>query len=163
IKGFWRKMRDPNSSGRDEAGNPIKGKTWVKPHARYADSAEATKMVYIKSSRGYARRPVETYRDKMATVGNGKAQASLASKIDVGAEPSYLYVFRSPAHGLDIYKVGYTDRNPDSRARELSSTTGSPVPFLVVQAWAVVDGHAAEIAAHKALEDYRLASNREFF
>jgi hypothetical protein len=160
VRGFWRKLRDPNSSGRDEAGNPIKGKTWVKTHARYAD---ATKMVYIKSSSGYARRPVETYRDKMATVANGKTQAPLSPANAVGAKPSYLYVFRSPAHGLDIYKVGYTDRNPDSRARELSSTTGSPVPFLVVQAWAVVDGHAAETAAHKALEDYRLASNREFF
>jgi len=127
------------------------------------DSAEATKMVYIKSSSGYARRPVETHRDKMATFANGKTQSpSLPGKC-CRCEASYLYVFRSPAHGLDIYKVGYTDRNPDSRARELSSTTGSPVPFLVVQAWAVVDGHAAETAAHKALEDYRLASNREFF
>jgi T5orf172 domain len=163
VKGFWRTLRDPNGIGRDEMGKPTKGKTWVKPHSRYSESPEAPKTVFIKSSRGYARRPVENYRDKTARVANGSAQAALSSEMAVSAEPSYLYVFRSPAHGLDIFKVGYTDRNPDSRARELSSTTGSPVPFLVVQAWAVVDGHAAEIAAHKALEDYRLASNREFF
>jgi hypothetical protein len=149
VKGFWRTLRDPNASGRDEIGNPVKGKAWIKPHSRTAAKPEEPKVVYIKSSQGYATRPVETYR--------ASSEAASSSK------PGYLYVLRSPAHGRDIYKVGYTDRDPEGRARELSSVTGSPVHFLVVQAWAVLDGRAAEAVAHKALAEYRLASNREFF
>lgn len=165
VRGFWRKLRDPNSSGRDEAGNPIKGKTWIKPHSRLTAKPEAPKVVYIKSSQGYAGRPVENYleargsSERDATGGYRDSSAKAAPS----SVPGYLYVLRSPAHGRDIYKVGYTDRDPEGRARELSSVTGSPVHFLVVQAWAVLDGRAAETAAHKALAEYRLASNREFF
>jgi hypothetical protein len=164
VKGFWRKLRDPNSSGSDEAGNPIKGKTWVKPHAR-GSKPDAPKVVYIKSTQGYARRPVESYLKGITKSGTGAIDSDPASSVNTATSslPGYLYVLRSPAHGRDIYKVGYTDRDPEGRARELSSVTGSPVHFLVVQAWAVLDGRAAETAAHKALAEYRLASNREFF
>ena len=142
------------------------GKTWVKPHLRFADRPEAPKVVYIKSSLTYARRQLETYRMKM-----GRAELAANEHIETpanlepirGAAPGYLYVFRSPAHGRDIYKVGYTERDPEDRARELSSASGNPVPFLVVQAWAVVDGRAAEVAAHEALASSRLSSSREFF
>jgi hypothetical protein len=70
---------------------------------------------------------------------------------------------RCPAHGRDIFKVGFTDRDPEIRARELSSSTSSPTHFLVVQAWAVSEGMSAERAAHYALDRFRLANNREFF
>ena len=76
---------------------------------------------------------------------------------------AYLYVMRCPAHGRDIFKVGFTDRDPEVRARELSSATASPTHFLVVQAWAVSEGASAEKAAHETLERSRLAGNREFF
>lgn len=84
--------------------------------------------------------------------------------MEAGVDSSaYVYVLRCPAHGKDIYKVGYTDRDPEDRARELSRATASPTPFLVVQAWAVKDGRAAERAAHSALEKYRVDQSREFF
>lgn len=79
------------------------------------------------------------------------------------AAGAFLYVMRCPAHGRDIFKVGFTDRDPEVRARELSGATASPTHFLVVQAWAVSDGLKAERAAHQGLEAHRLASNREFF
>jgi len=157
VKGFWRTFRDPTRTGRDESGNPIVGKTWVKSHARRAGPSEQQNVVYIKSPVGYRDHPVENYRKRVS-----RAKASRRPTTPAPA-PGYLYVLRSPAHGLDIYKIGYTDRDPESRARELSSTTGSPVHFLVVQAWAVIDGRAAEAAAHKALASDRLATNREFF
>jgi len=166
VQGFWRVFTDASTIGHDEAGNPIVGKTWVKAHARYADRPEAAKVVYIKSSLSYARRQLANYRRKLfggedslpATTPPTPSEASVHSD-----SPGYLYVFRSPAHGRDIYKVGHTHRDPEIRARELSSTTGSPVPFLVVQAWAVSAPSTAELAAHSALAQYRLASNREFF
>jgi hypothetical protein len=165
VKGFWRKLRDPNRSGRDETGNPVKGKTWVRPHTRQTASPEAAKVVYIKSSQGYGSKPVESYLGNANTRQGSTDKVKPVSVAQTGASPlpGYLYVLRSPAHGPDMYKVGFTDRDPERRARELSSVTGSPVHFLVVQAWPVRDGRAAETAAHKALANYRLASNREFF
>ena len=163
VKGFWRKLSDPKASGRDPSGNPVVGKTWVKPHSRY--SMDAQRVVYIKSSQGYATHPVETYLRQITNGEMSGARGEPASSVNrsIPTTPGYLYVMRSPAHDIDIYKVGYTDRDPDERARQLSSVTGSPVHFLVVQAWPVLDGRAAETAAHKALAKYRLASNREFF
>jgi len=167
VKGFWRKLRDSNSSGRDESGNSVKGKTWVKPHSRYADTKDAPKVVYVKASLGHAKGSVEAYRKQAASIASSArdgVKCAVPSKaVNDSSLAGYLYVFRSPAHDLDIYKIGYTDRDPDVRAKELSSVTGSPVHFLVVQAWPVLDGRAAEAAAHKALAGYRLASNREFF
>ncbi len=76
---------------------------------------------------------------------------------------AFLYGMRYPAHGRDISKVGYTDRDPEVRARELSAATASPTHFLLIQAWAVTEGLPAERAAHKQLSAYRLSTNREFF
>jgi hypothetical protein len=166
VQGYWRVFMDSDRSGHDEAGNPVSGKTWVRPHTRYTDRPEAPKVIYIKSSLAYARRQLESYHKKMGykcALSNEQSEIPGPLQPLDSEAPGYLYVFRSPAHGRDIYKVGYTDRDPESRARELSSASGNPVPFLVVQAWAVVDPRAAEVAAHEALANYRLASNREFF
>jgi hypothetical protein len=166
VRGFWRIFTDSTTRGHDEAGNPIVGKTWVKAHTRYTDHPDAPKVVYIKSSLSYARRQLATYREKLLAAHGSAPEACLAARADASVPPEtsgYLYVFRSPAHGRDIYKIGHTDRDPEVRARELSSTTGNPVPFLVVQAWAVSAPSAAEKAAHAALTQYRLALNREFF
>lgn len=166
VAGFWRYFGDSTRQGHDEYGNSVFGKTWIKPHLRHKDKEEPTsKVVYIKSSLTYAKRLLEKYKSQAvqnlaaqeghSTTGN---EESLLSE-----DASFVYVFRCPAHGTDIYKVGYTDRDPELRARELSSSTASPVQFLVVQAWAVTNGRLAESSAHKALESMRLSSNREFF
>lgn len=76
---------------------------------------------------------------------------------------AFLYAMRCPAHGRDIFKVGYTDRDPEARARELSASTSSATHFLLVQAWAVSEGLQAERAAHEQLAAYRLSTSREFF
>lgn len=174
VSGFWRIYSDTNQSGHDEEGNPIQGKTWVRGHIRHKDKSATPgpKVVYIKSSLALARRKLEQYRAQWAQEVPAK-QALPASKVASAPEEAqsdnevlagaYVYVLRCPAHGRDIYKVGYTDRDPEQRARELSSKTATPTPFLVVQAWAVSDGRIAEQAAHQALDTYRLDGNREFF
>jgi hypothetical protein len=178
VSGFWRIFSDSTQQGHDEQGNPIAGKTWVRSHIRHKDKSEGPgpKVVYIKSSLSFARRKLEQYR---ADIIQSEQAAKPIEKQTTSpsfdetnihtVQPSaelagaYLYVMRCPAHGRDIYKVGYTDRDPEQRARELSKKTATPTPFLVVQAWAVSDGRLAECAAHQALGEYRVDSSREFF
>jgi len=79
------------------------------------------------------------------------------------ATGAFVYVMRCHAHSENLFKVGFTDRDPKLRAKELSSTTSAPSPFMVLQAWAVTDGYGAEQIAHAELRDVRLSANREFF
>lgn len=73
----------------------------------------------------------------------------------------FIYVMFMPElpHCL---KIGQTTREPGLRAKELSGTS-TPVPFRILMQWRVNDLSAAEAAAHNALREKRVASNREFF
>jgi len=64
-----------------------------------------------------------------------------------------------------LIKVGKTTRDPDERAKELSSATGVPTPFAVAFSVTVSDCDAAEKYVHELLSirGVRLSSNREFF
>lgn len=186
VDGYWRQFTDATKEGHDESGNPIVGRTWVRAHLRHKDKQAPLepKIVYIKASLSLARQRLEHFRLKAAPTATCSSRRDASSvppaapAIATAMESSgadgtdalaqaeagaFLYVMRCPAHGRDIFKVGFTDRDPEVRARELSGATASPTHFLVVQAWAVSKGLKAERAAHQALEVYRLASNREFF
>jgi hypothetical protein len=65
----------------------------------------------------------------------------------------------------NLVKVGKTSRDTESRAKELSSVTGVPTPFIVAFDAFFGDCSQAEDYVHNKLEQrgYRLASNREFF
>jgi hypothetical protein len=82
---------------------------------------------------------------------------------DSGAETGYLYIMRCPAMEADIYKVGWTAKSPTERAEELSSHTGVPLFFIVVESWSVTNPRAVEMLAKEALADFRLSPRREFF
>lgn len=172
VAGFWRVFADHGQIGHDEKGVQVLGKTWVHGHVRHKDKSEGPgpKVVYIKSSLAQARRKLEQYRERVASSEGAKGAKRKAVSLPKDSAPvgegpvgAYVYVLRCPAHGRDIYKVGYTDKDPEHRARELSHATGAPTPFLVVQAWAVSHGREAEAAAHQALDSFRLDSSREFF
>ena len=186
VEGYWRQFTDTKQEGHDESGNPVVGRTWVRAHIRHKDKQAPLepKVVYIKASLSLARQRLERFRRKVApaATASGRPDASSISPaapatataiqssgadctdaLAQTAAGAFLYVMRCPAHGRDIFKVGFTDRDPEVRARELSGATASPTHFLVVQAWAVSEGLKAERAAHQGLEAYRLASNREFF
>jgi hypothetical protein len=191
VDGFWRQFSDPERVGHDAAGNEIKGRTWVREHTRYRDNPtlDAPKIVYLKSSLASAKKRLENWRRAHSTPSatptpavvsaTATQDAPVALRGTTATPPSisardvaangeetrgaYVYVMRCPAHGADIYKVGYSAKDPELRARELSAATASPVKFLLVQAWAVTNGNRAEAAAHSVLELCRLAENREFF
>ena len=63
-----------------------------------------------------------------------------------------------------LVKIGRTDRNPEDRAKELSST-GVPSPFMVAYEHLVIDSRSAEAVIHAFLssQGHRPSANREFF
>ena len=62
-----------------------------------------------------------------------------------------------------LIKIGRTDRDLQSRVKELNSQTGVPLPFEVHYACEVVDSVATEKALHSGFADERINPKREFF
>ena len=64
-----------------------------------------------------------------------------------------------------LVKVGRTIRDPSKRATELSSTTGVPIPFVLIYSVRVKDQVEAETYAHTMLSQSgtRESNQREFF
>lgn len=77
-------------------------------------------------------------------------------------QPGYIYVLANPSTG-GIVKVGKTRQNPIERAKELSSASGVPAPFLVVYHAYFKDCNQAEQFVHARLQNSRVSNNREFF
>ena len=76
----------------------------------------------------------------------------------------YVYVLINPSMP-NLVKIGKTTREPKERAKELSSTTGVPVPFIVVYDEFFENCSKAEQYIHTLLADggFRVSTNREFF
>ena len=62
----------------------------------------------------------------------------------------------------DLYKVGWTERNPEERARELSGT-GVPSPYKVIFSIITKLDMKIEKDIHKKLDQYRYRKDKEFF
>lgn len=76
----------------------------------------------------------------------------------------YVYVMVNPSLP-DMVKIGMTTKDPNERAKELSTATGVPTPFMLVFYKPFVDCYSTEQRIHQYLEDkgYRVNNNREFF
>lgn len=75
----------------------------------------------------------------------------------------YVYVLMNPSM-QNLVKIGKTKREPEERAKELS-TTGVPTPFIVVYSCYFENCSKAEYFVHEYLESegFRVSSKREFF
>jgi len=62
-----------------------------------------------------------------------------------------------------LVKIGFSTKDPESRAKELSGDTGVPTPFIVEYEMLVDDPHNCEQRAHDLLNDKRVNQRREFF
>ena len=62
-----------------------------------------------------------------------------------------------------LLKIGYTERDLDSRVEELSSSTGVPTPFVVAAKFEVENPEEVEKRIHDKLRHCRENSGREFF
>ncbi len=58
LGGFYRRLA-PNAWGRDEAGNPVPGRTWVRGHVRWRDRPARVEPILVKASVSAARERAE--------------------------------------------------------------------------------------------------------
>ena len=154
TEGYWRRLA-PDRYGQDREGNQTKGRTWVRATNPWRARSNQSRTVYIKSSVAAAKIQVSEYLEA-------------AHRADVDKEPlceqvGVLYVMRCLAMKEEVYKVGWTSKSAEERARELSAATGVPVSFAVVDTWQHPDPEALEKGVHAALNPYRLNEGREFF
>ncbi len=177
VEGYWRALRDPSAKGTGPGGTEESGRTWVRTHLRYKDKAAPAgqKVVYIKASLSEARLRLEKFRKRaepqpspdvpLAALDTELPAAATVApeKRELPQHGAFVYIMRCHAHTQSLFKVGFTDRDPELRARELSAATAAPLPFMVLHAWAVSDGLAAERSAHRALGSVRISESREFF
>lgn len=79
-------------------------------------------------------------------------------------EAGYVYALINPSMA-GLVKVGKTTRTPEERAKELSASTGVPIPFMVAFYETFSDCTLAEEYVHAKLESLgcRHSDNREFF
>ena len=81
---------------------------------------------------------------------------------EVSDESGYIYILvNSSMPG--VLKIGYTERDVEARAQELSNGTGVLVPFVVAYYAKCFFAPNAEAEIHSVLDRYRIAENREFF
>jgi hypothetical protein len=165
VDGFWRTI-DPNVFGKDSSGNPIRGRTWVKGHLRWRDRPDRPSTIFIKRSIASARAKAAAIiaSDPSAFV----VRETLPPIFPIEVEPEdenagWLYVMRCPLMEDDIYKVGWSSRPPKIRAEELSTATGVPLAYIVVESWKVDRARQIETTAHQNLAEFRINPRREFF
>lgn len=72
----------------------------------------------------------------------------------------HVYIL-SNEHVPNLLKIGFTDRDPEIRARELSNNTGVPGYWVVQQHWLVEDAYNLEQRIFKDLSPQRVTG--EFF
>lgn len=75
----------------------------------------------------------------------------------------WVYILQNPALAENYLKIGRTTRLPEERARELSASTGVPVPFEVAYSERVNNCFRVEREVHELLRQYRVNDSREFF
>ena len=76
----------------------------------------------------------------------------------------YVYVMINPSYE-GLVKIGKTTKEPEDRAKELSSATGVATPFIVAYKRMFNDCNIAEKTIHKILtnQGVRVSNSREFF
>jgi len=84
--------------------------------------------------------------------------------MDYETSRGYVYLLRNSAMP-GLVKIGFTDRDPKTRAAELSSSTSLPEPFSIVAWWELegITARSVESRIHSHLSHVRHAHNREFF
>ena len=75
---------------------------------------------------------------------------------------SWVYIMSNPS-SPGYYKIGYTKKSPEERAKQISNATGVIVPMVVEWAFHCYNGFALEQEVHHKLDAYRVSNQREFF
>lgn len=134
TSGFWKNL-DFQSIGVDKNNQPTHGRTWVTKTLSWRESSNKNTTLKVKT----------------------------ASPNKTGENHGFIYVMRSAVHDKNVFKVGLTRRDSETRSKELSRSTSSPDHFHVMEEWEVSDCVLAEKLIHEKLSEYRINPNREFF
>ncbi|MEV0174528.1 GIY-YIG nuclease family protein [Streptomyces sp. NPDC050803] len=78
------------------------------------------------------------------------------------ADHGFVYVL-STREAPTLLKIGYTDRDIATRAREINASTGVVVPYGARGAWLVPHARHAKAELHARLAEFRVRKDREFF
>lgn len=156
TKGHWRRLNN-GSIGVGPDGSRVIGKTWVKRSSTWRDDSDkSSKTIYVKSTIKAAELKIKEYERAANEVNETLNEKSHS---DLGV----LYVLRCTTMKEEHYKVGWTSKTAEKRAKELSDATGVPTSFVVVNSWQHKDAEALEKNVHMMLEPYRINDRREFF
>lgn len=76
--------------------------------------------------------------------------------------PGHVYLFSNVAMP-GLIKIGATTDFPEERAKQLTASTASPTPFVVLYSAFVSDCNDVETKMHSAFAHCRVNQGREFF
>lgn len=107
---------------------------------------------------------IKAYGEIFTQVKKTDNEPIISSLVENDSSFGYIYVMVNPSLP-NLVKIGKTTREPNERAKELSSATGVPTPFILVYYKPFKDCHLAEIVIHHFFEEKgtRINGNREFF
>ena len=162
TEGYWRRLHKGDWRGHGPDGEPVLGRTWVKASNKWRERPDRVRTIFVKSSVAAARVTV----NKLIEIARNVEQPITESPLKKSEEQEtrgVLYVLRCTAMKDGIYKVGWTSGSAENRAKELSSATGVPSSYVVVDYWCHSDAKALETCVHAILDPYRVNENREFF
>jgi T5orf172 domain len=152
--GYWRRLA-PATVGVGIYGEIVKGRTWiVKKNARPI-ALDTPPTIYVKSTIAAAKIAVEQYSIANAASENSGPSTKKSQNV--------LYVLRCATMHEEVYKVGWTSDTAENRAKQISSATGVPNAFIVVNQWQHPAPEALEKNVHALLDGFRVVDNREFF
>lgn len=136
---------------------------------------EAKKQGYIPLEEDYLNSSINDTRyyslsphpdPEKSKLGWEKVTYYLARKrttLDISSEGTeFVYVLSNPSLP-GLLKIGYTSKDPNTRVKEISKSTGIPVPFRIEFLKRCVNGEQLEKAVHKYLQEYRVNNRKEFF
>lgn len=155
TEGHWRRL-ELGKVGKDRDGNPVLGRTWVARPSPWRDSVRQNNVVFVKDSLAIAKARIKELYAKADTQEKHEEVSTHEGKGE-------LYVLRCALMDEEVYKVGWTSRTANERARQLSSATGVPLAFVVVESWPHFDPKSLETEVHAQLAPYRINNQREFF
>ena len=158
TEGHWRRLPH-GSMGKGPDGSPEPGRTWVKATNNWRETPAEPRTIYVKSTIKAAKLKAKEYEDAAQSIKDSSQLDGNITNTDFGE----LYVLRCVVMQEELYKVGWTSGSSTERAGQLSSATGVPTSFVVVDCWKHEDAAALEKSVHAMLEPYRVNDRREFF
>jgi hypothetical protein len=74
----------------------------------------------------------------------------------------YIYILSNKSIP-GILKIGYTDRTPQERVKEINSATGVITNWYVANSFSCYSPKIIETLVHQKLQDFRIVNNKEGF